>query len=55
MIFLEVFIRWMKGMPRVRFNDSINSVTAGLFLLLSKILLGGIDIRWAWFPLVCVT
>ena len=45
MIFLEVLVRWMKGMPRVRFNDSINSLTAGIFLLLTKILLGGIDIR----------
>ena len=45
MILLEVFVRWMKGMPRVRFNDSINSLSAGLFLLLAKILLGGIDIR----------
>ncbi|CAI8054683.1 Alkylglycerol monooxygenase [Geodia barretti] len=49
MILLEVFIRWMKGMPRVRFNDSINSLSAGLFLLLAKILLGGIDISlYVW-------
>ena len=32
-------------MPKVRFNDSINSLSAGMFLLLAKILLGGIDIR----------
>ena len=45
LIFLEVGIRWFKGMPRVRFNDSINSLTAGMFLLLTKLLIGSADIR----------
>ncbi|CAI8054679.1 Alkylglycerol monooxygenase [Geodia barretti] len=49
MIFLEVFIRWMKGMPRVRFNSSIDSLSAGLFLLLTKVLMGSIDISlYVW-------
>ena len=50
LIFLEVGIRWYKGMPQVRFNDSINSLTAGLFLLLTELLLGSMDISiYVWF------
>ena len=50
LIFLEVGIRWYKGMPQVRFNDSINSLTAGLLLLLTELLLGSVDISiYVWF------
>ena len=45
MIFLEVIVRRVQGLPGMRFNDSINSLSAGLYLLLANLLLGAIDIR----------
>ena len=32
-------------MPSVRFNDSINSLSAGMSLLLFKVFIGTMDIR----------
>lgn len=45
MIFIEAGIRWFQGLPKVRFNDSINSLSAGLILVLTKLLFSSIDIR----------
>lgn len=45
MIFIEVAIRWFQGLPRVRFNDSINSLSAGLILVLTKLMFSSLDIR----------
>lgn len=45
MIFMEAGIRWFKGLPKVRFNDSINSLSAGLILVFTKLMFGSIDIR----------
>lgn len=45
MILLEVVVRWMQGKPNVRINDSINSLSAGVVLVLVKILIGAFEIR----------
>lgn len=50
MIFIEAGIRWFQGLPKVRFNDSINSLSAGLILVLTKLLFSSIDISlYMWF------
>lgn len=45
MIFLEVIVRWMQGKPNVRINDSINSLSAGVVLVLVKVMIGAFEIR----------
>ena len=44
-IVLEVIIRRLQGLPRVRINDTIGSLTAGMILLmLSGIILRGVEV-----------
>jgi hypothetical protein len=38
-ILLEFLICWLKGVDTLRLNDSLSSVTAGIFLQLSKYVL----------------
>ena len=45
MIFVEVGVRWLQGQPQVRLNDSINSLSAGVMMILTKLLVGVFEIR----------
>ena len=45
MILVEVGVRWLQGQPPVRLNDSINSISAGILMMLTKLLVGVFEIR----------
>lgn len=52
-IAVEAVVRVLQGKPLPRLNDSINSMSAGLILSLSKIVTGLIEVREGLRELPC--
>lgn len=45
LILIEIITRWIQGLPSLRLNDSIGSITAGMFMLmLNLVVLQGVEL-----------